>query len=61
MVISINCRELGIDCDFAANGESNDAVIEMLMRHVNDVHAEDWFEAEEIYRAATTKVREKAA
>jgi hypothetical protein len=31
------------------------------MRHVNAVHADDWFETEEIYRDATSKIREKAA
>ena len=36
-------------------------IVDSLMRHVNAVHAEDWFETEEIYKAATTKIREKAA
>ena len=61
MLMTIYCRELGIDCDFAAAGATEETVIDALMRHVNDVHAEDWFETEEIYRAAVSKVREKAA
>ncbi len=61
MHMTINCRELGMDCDFVAYAGTEDAVIDALMRHVNEVHAEDWFETEEIYKAATSKIREKAA
>ena len=61
MFMTINCRELGIDCDFTAHGESEEIVIDALMRHVNEVHAEDWFETEEIYKTATSKIRERAA
>lgn len=61
MFISINCREIGMDCDFVVHGDTEDSVMEMIMRHVNDVHAEDWYETEELYRVAMMKIREKAA
>lgn len=61
MYTSIGCRELGMDCDFEVHGETEYDLIDSLMRHVNAVHAEDWFETEEIYKAATSKIREKAA
>jgi len=61
MYMSIGCRELGMDCDFEAHGETEHDLIDSLMRHVNAVHADDWFETEEIYKDATSKIREKAA
>ena len=61
MVISIGCRELGIDCNFVKEGETGEIVIESLMRHVQTEHTEDWFEIEEIYQAACSVVRSKAA
>jgi predicted small metal-binding protein len=57
----ISCRELGIDCRFETEGETGEVVIELLMRHVQSEHAEDWFEIEEIHQAAWSVVREKAA
>jgi predicted small metal-binding protein len=61
MFISIGCKELGIDCDFVKVGETGEMVIESLMRHVQTEHTEDWFEIEEIYQAACSVVRAKAA
>jgi len=61
MSMSISCRELGMDCGFTMEGEKWDVVIESLMRHVQTEHAEDWFEIEEIYQAACSVVRAKAA
>lgn len=61
MTISISCRELGIDCNFVRDGETAESVIETLMQHMQTEHAEDWFETEEIYQAACSVVRAKAA
>ena len=61
MALSIRCRELGIACDFLTTGETGEAAIHSLMRHVEIAHAEDWFEIEEIYQAARQLIREKAA
>ena len=61
MTISISCRELGVDCDFVREGETVENVIESLMQHMQNEHDEDWFEAEEIYQAACSVVRAKAA
>lgn len=61
MALSISCRELGLDCDFVTKGETRQVAVDSLMRHVQVEHAEDWFEIEEMYQAAWSVVRTKAA
>ena len=61
MLTSISCKELGMDCHFIIEGETGEIVIECLMRHVKSEHTDDWFEMEEIYQAACSVVRAKAA
>jgi len=58
---SISCKELGIDCNFVIEGEAREYVIELLIRHVKEEHTGDWFEIEEIYQAAGSVARAKAA
>ncbi len=61
MNTSISCKEMGIDCDFVIEGKTGESVVESLMRHVKKEHTDDWFELEEIYQAARSAAREKAA
>jgi predicted small metal-binding protein len=61
MSISIGCDELGMDCNFVTEGETEEVVIESLMRHVHAEHTDDWFRIEEIYQAACSVIGEKAA
>ncbi len=61
MSISIHCRELGIDCDFSSEGETENTVVESIMHHLQAEHAEDWYEIEEFYQAVCSLVRGKAA
>ncbi|HEX8043827.1 DUF1059 domain-containing protein [Candidatus Deferrimicrobium sp.] len=61
MVTSISCKELGMDCNFIIEGETGEIVIESLMRHVQSEHTDDWFEMEEIYQAACSVAKAKAA
>jgi len=61
MHTSISCKELGIDCNFVIEGETGEIVIESLIRHVKEDHTDDWFEIEEIYQAACSVARAKAA
>jgi predicted small metal-binding protein len=61
MSISISCKELGMDCNFATEGETGQDAVGSLMRHVHTEHGEDWFDIEEIYQAACSVIREKAA
>jgi predicted small metal-binding protein len=61
MLTSIACKELGIDCNFVIVGETGETVIESLIRHVKEEHTDDWFEIEEIYQAAWSVARAKAA
>ena len=61
MHTSISCKELGIDCNIVIEGETEEIVIESLMRHVQTEHTDDWFEIEEIYQAARSVAKAKAA
>ena len=61
MSVSLSCREVGMDCDFLTEGETEQAVLDSFMRHVHMEHTEDWFESEEIYQAACAILHEKAA
>ena len=61
MHTAISCRELGIDCNVVVEGDSGESIIESLMRHVQTEHTDDWFEMEEIYQAARSVARAKAA
>jgi predicted small metal-binding protein len=61
MYTSISCKELGIDCNFVISGEAGEIVIDSLIRHVKEDHTDDWFEIEEIYQAACSVARAKAA
>ena len=61
MLMTIGCRELGLDCRFMAEGETGEVAIELLMRHIQAEHTEDWFEIEEIHQVAWEVVRAKAA
>jgi len=61
MHTSISCKELGIDCDVVVEGDSGESIIESLMRHVQTEHTDDWFEMEELYQAACSVARAKAA
>jgi len=61
MHTAISCKELGIECDFVFEGETGESVIESLIRHVKEKHTDDWYEIEEIYQAAGSVARAKAA
>jgi predicted small metal-binding protein len=64
MAISIGCKELGIDCPFKVKGETEEGVLDAVMRHMHAEHEEKiegWFDIEEIYQSALKAIREKAA
>ena len=61
MAISIGCRELGVDCRFVKEGESNEIVVDSLIRHTREEHSDDWFDLEETYQAARSVIQEKSA
>lgn len=61
MPFSICCKDLGVHCDFVAEGDTGQIVLDSLMRHVQAEHTDDWYEIEEIHQAARPLVREKAA
>ncbi len=61
MPIMISCRELGIDCCFACEGETEAVVIESFVNHLQEDHDEEWFAIEELYETARAVIRAKAA
>ncbi len=61
MPIAISCRELGFDCHFVCEGETEGAIVESLVSHFRKDHDEDWFGIEELYEMACALVRAKAA
>lgn len=61
MSLSISCIELGMDCLFCCEGESEEAVVDSLVRHVQEEHDEEWFDIEFMYEAARSVIRGKAA
>ncbi len=61
MPISIRCRELGFDCQFAQEGEGGETLIESVMHHIQAEHADDWYETGEIYQAVCSLVRTRAS
>ena len=61
MPIAISCRELGMDCYFVCEGETETAVIETFVSHLQEDHGGEWFEIEELYETACAVIRSKAA
>ena len=61
MALSLGCREVGMDCHFLTEGETEQEVLDSFMRHVHTYHNDEWFEVEEIYQTACTILHEKAA
>lgn len=50
-----------MDCFFVCEGDTEQAVIESLINHIQLDHDEEWFVIEEIYQAACSAIRGKAA
>ena len=61
MRVEIGCRELGGECDFVAGGESEEEILDCIMRHLQQEHEEDWFSVEVTYAAACELFRRKVA
>jgi predicted small metal-binding protein len=39
---TLSDRDLGIECDFVASGESNDEVIEQMTEHIQTLHPDEF-------------------
>ncbi len=61
MILVLSCRDLGADCPYAAYGATVEEVLTQVMEHIHADHDMDWYELEEIYQAARSRVREQAA
>jgi predicted small metal-binding protein len=48
----ISCRDVGVDCDFTARGESVEELMSVLEKHAKDVH-----DMQEIPAETVTKIR----
>ncbi len=60
MAKTVNCRDVGIDCDFTARGETEEEILKQCTEHARTVHgvAEMPPELAEKVRAA---IRDEAA
>jgi predicted small metal-binding protein len=61
MFLVITCRDLGADCGFTAYGATAEEVLTQFMEHVHADHDTEWYEIEELYQAARSRIREEAA
>jgi predicted small metal-binding protein len=50
-----------MNCLFCCEGETEAAVVDSLVRHVQEEHDEEWFDIEAMYEAARSMIRGKAA
>jgi len=41
MAKSISCRDVGVDCDFQANGETEEDVMKQCVAHAKSAHGID--------------------
>ena len=61
MLIEIRCADIGFDCSHVLHGNTEDEVLEALMRHIDMEHDSDWFDHEVVYDAARGNMRRVAA
>ncbi len=61
MLIELRCEDLGLACPHVLQGNTEEEVIEALMRHIGTEHDSDWFDLEEVYVAARSNLRRVAA
>ena len=52
MAKTVNCRDVGVDCDFTARGETEQEVLQQCAEHARTAHGMDEIPAE-----LATKVR----
>lgn len=43
---TLACKDLGIECDFVAKGETIHEVMEHMVDHIEDNHLEEWAQME---------------
>ena len=41
MAKTLCCRDVGVDCDFKASGESNEEILQKAAQHAKDAHRMD--------------------
>jgi predicted small metal-binding protein len=64
---TLACKDLGSECDFVANGETQDAVLLVMMGHASTAHAAEMAKMtegktpEDIKAMLTGKMKEEQA
>ena len=61
MPMSLGCKELGMECPFVAEGETEQIIIDLFIPHVQTEHDGNWFEILKFYQAAYRVLRKKVA
>ena len=54
---TVTCRDLGLECDFAASGLTGSETVTTIIRHVREKHTVDWFELEKIHARLRSLLR----
>lgn len=57
---TLNCRDLGVDCDYVANGETEDEILAIAAEHAKMAHGFDEIPPELVEKARSA-VREVQA
>ena len=61
MPMSLSCKELGMECPFVAEGETEQFIMDLFIPHVQAEHTGDWFEILKLYQAAYRVLSKKVA
>ena len=61
MKLHIRCEDLGFDCRHVLRGDTEEEVLDALMRHIAKDHESDWFDLEVVYDAARDSMHRVAA
>lgn len=54
---TVTCRDLGLECDFAASGLTGSETVTTIIRRVREKHIVDWFELEKIHARLRSLLR----
>jgi predicted small metal-binding protein len=60
MAKTVNCRDVGVDCDFTARGETEQEVLEQCAEHARTAHGMNEIPPE-LAEKVRTAIRDEAA
>ncbi len=60
MAKTVNCRDVGVDCDFTAKGETEQEVLQQCAEHARTAHGMDEI-PQELAEKVRAAIRDEAA